>query len=115
MRGMVHNVGNASAFVAGLTRKDVRLMGRAMDDAIFERAREPLVPWLRDVRGVALDAGACGLAMSGSGPSVIALFDRAERDGEAVREALIGAFADRGMDSACFVCSVGAGAEEVRS
>jgi len=115
VRGMVHNVGNAGAFVAGMMRKDVRLMGRAMDDAIFERAREPLVPWLRGIRGVALDEGACGLAMSGSGPSVIALFDRAERDGEAVREAMVEAFADRGMDSAGFVCSAGSGAEEVRS
>ena len=113
VRGMVHNVGNAGAFVAGMMRKDVRLMGRAMDDAIFERAREPLVPWLRDIRGVALGEGACGLAMSGSGPSVIAVFDRCERDGSGICEAVKGAFADGGIKSEGFVCSVSKGAMEL--
>jgi homoserine kinase len=114
VKSVVRNVGNASAFAAGVARKDIKLMGRAMDDAIFEKAREPLVPWLTNVRKAALNAGARGLALSGSGPSVIAVFDRTESDGEAVKRAVVEAFAERGMNSTGFVCSVGSGAEEVR-
>lgn len=113
VKDVVRNVGNASAFVAGFIREDIALMGRAMVDAIFEKAREPLMPWLSDIRKVAIGAGASGLSLSGSGPSVIALFDKREHEGREISKAITEAFLEKGIDSEGFVCSVGRGAMEI--
>jgi homoserine kinase len=88
VRDAVKNTGNASAFVAGLSTGNIALAGRAMEDAIFEKARSPLVPWLSEVKRAAIDAGALGSALSGSGPAVMAIFDRRVRDGHGIGKAM---------------------------
>jgi homoserine kinase len=97
----VKNIGNASAFVAGMVMGDISLAGRAMEDAIFERARGPLVPWLSEVKRAAIDAGALGSALSGSGPAVMAIFDRRVRDGHEIGKAMKEAL---GMEGEAYVC-----------
>lgn len=71
----VHNIAYASAFIAGIALKDVALMGRAMKDLIVEPYRASLIPGLNDVRNNAIEAGALGVAISGAGPSILALID----------------------------------------
>ena len=75
LRDVVKNVRNASALVAGMFSGDIGLIGRSMCDAVVEKAREGMVPWLSKVRAAALESGASGCALSGSGPAVIAVFD----------------------------------------
>lgn len=113
VKDVVRNVGNASAFVAGFVRGDIALMGRAMVDEIFEKAREPLMPWLGSIRKVAVGAGASGLSLSGSGPSVIAIFDKREHKGKEISKAITEAFLENGIDGKGFVCSIGKGAMEI--
>jgi homoserine kinase len=64
---------NLGALVDGLHRADYALISRALEDTIAEPRRAPLVPGLAAVKKAALDAGALGCSLSGSGPSLFAL------------------------------------------
>lgn len=65
--------GNVAALVAGIYRNDVALMGRALQDKIVEPERAQLIPGFAEAKRAALDAGAAGCTISGSGPSIFAL------------------------------------------
>ncbi|MBI1875200.1 MAG: homoserine kinase [Acidobacteria bacterium] len=81
---------NVGALVAGLHRDDYDLIGRALQDAVAEPHRARLVPGFADAKRAALDAGALGCSLSGSGPAMFALCrgsDRASIVGAAMREA----------------------------
>jgi homoserine kinase len=64
---------NLGALVHGLHCGDFALIGRALEDTIAEPRRAPLVPGLAMIKRAAMDAGALGCSLSGSGPSLFAL------------------------------------------
>jgi homoserine kinase len=64
---------NLGALVHGLHRGDFALIGRALEDTIAEPRRASLVPGLAMIKRAAMDAGALGCGLSGSGPSLFAL------------------------------------------
>ncbi|HET6374002.1 MAG TPA: homoserine kinase [Candidatus Polarisedimenticolia bacterium] len=65
--------GNVAGLVAGLYRGDLSLVGRCLTDVVAEPKRAPQVPGFDAVKRAALDAGALGCSLSGSGPSLFAL------------------------------------------
>ncbi len=75
----VYNVGRVALFLAAWTRGEWELAGRAMGDRLHQphRARA-LFPWLDAVIRAAHGAGALGAALSGAGPSVLALAPRGQ-------------------------------------
>lgn len=94
---------NLGALVAGLFRDDRGLISRALVDVVAEPARAPLVPGYRAAKRAALEAGALGANLSGSGPSIFALCEsgaEARTAGEAMRSALED---DAGVESDLFV------------
>ena len=64
---------NLGALVAGLFRNDLELVSRALVDRVAEPARAPHVPGFDAAKRAALDGGALGCSLSGSGPSIFAL------------------------------------------
>ena len=64
---------NLGAFVDGLHRSDFALIARSLEDTIAEPRRAKLVPGLASIKKAAIDAGALGCSLSGSGPSLFAL------------------------------------------
>lgn len=64
---------NVGGLIAGLLRGDYDLIGRSLVDYIAEPHRSKLIPGFYDMKQAALDAGALGSSISGSGPSVFAL------------------------------------------
>ena len=64
---------NLGAFVDGLHRSDFALIARSLEDTIAEPRRATLVPGLASIKRAAIDAGALGCSLSGSGPSLFAL------------------------------------------
>jgi homoserine kinase len=64
---------NLGAFVDALHRSDFALLARSLEDAIAEPRRAALVPGLARIKAAALEAGALGCSLSGSGPSLFAL------------------------------------------
>jgi homoserine kinase len=72
---------NLGALVDGLHRSDFALISRSLEDSIAEPKRAPLIPGLASIKKAAIDAGALGCSISGSGPSMFALCrDRATAD-----------------------------------
>ena len=64
---------NLGALVDGLHRSDFALISRALEDTIAEPRRAALVPGLAQIKQSAMDGGALGCSLSGSGPSLFAL------------------------------------------
>jgi len=73
LKDAVRQWANTAGLVAGLFRKDFALIGRSLQDVIIEPQRAVLIPHFFEIKQAALDAGALGCSISGSGPSVFAL------------------------------------------
>jgi homoserine kinase len=72
---------NLGALVHGLHTSDFELIARALEDSIAEPRRASLVPGLAVIKRAAVNAGALGCSLSGSGPSMFALCrDRSSAD-----------------------------------
>ena len=65
--------GNVGGLIAGLFTNDYDLIGRSLVDHIIEPIRSILIPGFDKVKEDALEAGALGCGISGSGPSIFAL------------------------------------------
>jgi homoserine kinase len=65
--------GNLAGLISGLYTKDYELIGRSLHDELVEPVRYILIPKFNDIKAAAMQAGALGGGISGSGPSVFAL------------------------------------------
>lgn len=98
--------GNTAGLVAGLYEEDWELISRCLTDVIAEPLRAPLVPGFFEVKGAGLRAGALGISLSGSGPSMFALC-RGREIADAVGLAMQSAFEDAGqVDSDVIVSEI---------
>jgi len=73
MTDVIKQTANAAAFMIGIIKEDFDLLGRSICDLLAEPKRTQLIPGFEPVKRAALDAGAIGCGISGSGPSVFAL------------------------------------------
>ena len=110
----VVQTGNIAGFVAALFRSDLDLLRRSLRDVLIEPQRAPLVPHFHDAQAAALDAGALGCSLSGSGPSVFALCE-GEASARAVGDAMAGAFRAARLRTDVYVSPAGAEGAVVRS
>jgi homoserine kinase len=65
--------GNVAGLVAGLFQEDFELIGRSLRDVIAEPYRATLIPGFYEVKEAVKAAGALGMGISGSGPTLFAL------------------------------------------
>ncbi len=72
METAIKQWGNVGGLVAGLFKEDYELIGRSLEDYIVEPIRSILIPGFDEVKKVAIEAGALGSGISGSGPSIFA-------------------------------------------
>ena len=112
---LVANVANASLMVSGFAKKDIKLIGKGMNDKVVEHARKAMIPGFDWVRSKALDAGAEGVCISGAGPSMLAIVDKGRSEPEKVLEAMRSAFGEEGVKSSGYVTRIGKGARVVKS
>ena len=82
----VHNVSRAALLTASLATGKLDALRLATQDALHQPARESLFPAMRNIFQAALDAGAHGVFLSGSGPTVLAL---ASADHEKIGQAML--------------------------
>ena len=64
---------NLGSLVHALHTSDYNLIKEALNDVVIEPFRKQLIPYFDNVKTAALEAGALGCAISGSGPSIFAL------------------------------------------
>ena len=65
--------GNLGGLIAGFYTSDYELIGRSLHDEIVEPLRGPFIPKFDVIKKTALENGALGSGISGSGPSIFAL------------------------------------------
>ncbi|RLF86223.1 homoserine kinase [Thermococci archaeon] len=103
----VRNLALASSLVLALENDDIEKVGKLLDDYLAIPYRKPIIPWFDRVRKAALESGAYGLSISGSGPAVFALGENLDEIGKAIVEA----FEEEGINAEYFISKVGGGAE----
>jgi homoserine kinase len=95
----VRQSASLAGFIAGCYTNDYELIGDCLRDIVVEPQRAPLIRGFAEVKAAAIEAGALGASISGSGPTVFAWVvgaDAAER----VRRALVRAFLEHGATAA---------------
>lgn len=100
MKDAVFNVGHASLLVAALAQGELGMIRHAMKDALHQPYRAALVPGMERILQEAVHHGALGVALSGAGPTMLALVDSASREGAQQLEAfMLDTFRDQGIDA----------------
>ncbi|MGD9588614.1 MAG: homoserine kinase [Pyrinomonadaceae bacterium] len=96
---------NVGALVAGLAKADLEVIRNSLKDEIVEPVRKRLIPRFDEMKSAALEAGALGGGISGSGPSVFMLSGEPET-GRAVEEALTTAFGKTEIPFSTYVSEI---------
>ena len=87
LKDAVTQWGNIAGLVAGLMKPDFSLISRSLKDVIAEPIRSMLIPGFDRMKDKALENGALGSGISGSGPTIFALSteeETARRVGEVI-------------------------------
>lgn len=83
-------------FISGCFLGDLELIRQSLDDVVIEPQRASLIPGFAEVKAAALEQGALGASISGSGPTVFALVT-SETAAARVRAAMERAFKTNGL------------------
>ena len=94
-------MGNLAAFIMGMVNQDLDLLKKSFGDYLAEPYRAHLIPGFYEVQRAALEAGALGCSISGSGPTVFAILD-SDSKSSAVSEAMDNEFRKLGIGSDIF-------------
>jgi len=89
LKKMIRQMGNLTGLISGLYTSDYELIGRSLHDEIIEPYRSGFIPEFSTIKANALESGALGAGISGSGPSIFALSrgkETAEKVGKVMAE-----------------------------
>jgi len=73
LKQLITQTGNAATLVAALYNGDFDKIGRCLQDVVIEPQRKHLIPKFDEMKAKAMELGALGFSISGSGPSMFAL------------------------------------------
>jgi homoserine kinase len=96
----IFNASRLGLLIHALTTNDDRQLRVAMGDRLHQSYRLKIIPGASAAFEAAYEAGAEGVALSGAGPSLIAL---ATADTRAIAQAMVDAFADAGLASRVWI------------
>lgn len=105
LRTAIAQWGNVAGLLTGFHTEDWELIGRSLEDHVAEPARSILIPGFHQAKSMAIQNGALGLSISGSGPSMFAL-SKGESTAITVQSALSKLYAHLGITHQTFVSSV---------
>jgi homoserine kinase len=92
----VHNLQRSALFLAALDDKRYDLLWDAMQDRLHQSYRQTLIPGLAEVLALPRMPGLLGVALSGAGPTVIAL---ATKNFAQIGKAIAGHFERKGLSA----------------
>jgi len=78
LKSLISQTGNIAALIFGLSTGNYQVISRALKDVIVEPVRSKLILGYDKIKIAALEAGAFGSGISGSGPSMFALSNSEE-------------------------------------
>ncbi|TVY11923.1 homoserine kinase [Paenibacillus cremeus] len=99
LENAVFNVGHSSVLVAALCTGRLDMIARAMKDALHQPYRAPLVPGLAKILAEATNHGALGVALSGAGPTMLALVDRSSTRKAELEQFMLGTLRQEGIEA----------------
>ena len=105
MTDFIYNMANTSLITAAFSKNDYSLFARSLNDVVIEPIRSKLITGFDDVKANALKAGADGLAISGSGPTVFAITDTPSR-ARFIEDAMVRTFRAHGVISTSIITEV---------
>jgi len=79
LKDAITQSGNIAGLMLGLVKPDFDLIGRSLKDVIAEPIRSAFIPGFDQLRKKAIEAGALGFGISGSGPTVFAISESYEK------------------------------------
>ena len=106
MKNAIAQWANVGGLVSGLYTHNYELIGRSLVDLVAEPARKLLIPHFDSLKQAAIENGALGAGISGSGPSVFALCKGKEKS-EGVALAFREAYTKTGIDFKIYISSLG--------
>ena len=89
LKKAINQWGNLGALISALYTNDYNLLSRSLKDELIEPTRSILIPKFEEIKNEALNQGALGSGISGSGPSIFALskgMETAKNVGNAMAE-----------------------------
>jgi homoserine kinase len=99
--------GRLAGVIAGCYTGDLTLIGQSLADLLVEPHRASLVKGFPGVKAAALEAGALGCSLSGSGPSLFA-WCAGSAAGELIRDRMVNAFVEVGVPARGWISPVSA-------
>lgn len=96
---------NLASLIAALTKGDLDLLARSMEDYIVEPVRKKLIPSFDEVKEASMAAGALGGGISGSGPSMFMLCE-SQDSAEDIVDAMAAAYDPTGIDFQIYVSEI---------
>lgn len=107
MESFVANMANTALITAAFAKNDYSLFARSLNDEIVEPVRSKLIPGFDEVKRNALKAGADGVAISGSGPTMFAITDNLSK-ARVIEKQMVLTFNSLGIASKSWVTMVDA-------
>jgi homoserine kinase len=99
----VHNLQRTALFTAAIAQQRYELLWEAMRDRLHQPQRESLVPGLAEALALPRMQGLLGVALSGAGPSIVALVDDNEQE---IGATIVSCFQARGIESTVRILDV---------
>ena len=96
---------NVGGLISGLYDNNYDLISNSLEDIIVEPVRKTLIPFFDNVKNAAIDAGALGAGISGSGPTIFALC-KGDETAKKVYHAIEKSYRDKGIDFEMFISKV---------
>ncbi len=103
MQDAIFNVERIALLVKALEKADYAKLQIGMQDRLHQPYRIPLIPGFSNAMAAAQAAGAAAVALSGSGPSLIAF---APNNLEEIRETAVAAFQNHGLDCRSWILPI---------
>ena len=101
----VAQTANMAGLINGLMASDFCRIGRSINDSIAEPIRKTLIPYYEELKNIALNLGALGFNISGSGPSMFALAEN-RVIAEKIRNACESKYHELGIANTSFVSPI---------
>jgi homoserine kinase len=105
LKDAVTQWGNVGGIVAGFCTNDIDLIGRSMQDVIIEPIRAILIPHFYTLKQIAIEHGALGFSISGSGPTVFAI-SKSETIAHNIAKKINAFLMEKGVISDIFVSEI---------
>ena len=97
----VYNIAHTALLIHAFMSGDYDSLREGMQDKLHQEKRSALIPGMKEALQAALDAGACSSALSGSGPTLLAL--TYPQKGNDVAAAMLDAIKQKGTDACSYL------------